>query len=116
MRLLKIGVYYPNYLEQFYARRPGLAAQPYAAQHAPLIGDFFGSSGFWHGEYLDVMEDAHELTVTDGNFFGHGEVPPATHGCCLVDARWRVEAETALDGDGGREVESEARQAAGGRA
>ena len=47
MRLLKIGVYYPHYLEQFYARRPGLAAQPYAAQHAALIGDCFGSSDFW---------------------------------------------------------------------
>ena len=39
MRLLKIGVYYPAYLEQFYAHRPGLAAQPYAAQHAALIDD-----------------------------------------------------------------------------
>lgn len=47
MRLLKIGVYYPNYLEQFYARRPGLAARPYAAQHAALIADCFGSSDFW---------------------------------------------------------------------
>lgn len=47
MRLLKIGVYYPVYLEQFYARRPGLAAQPYAAQHAALIEDCFGSSDFW---------------------------------------------------------------------
>ncbi|HEX8282419.1 MAG TPA: glycosyltransferase [Pyrinomonadaceae bacterium] len=47
MRLLKIGVYYPTYLEQFYARRPGLAAEPYAAQHAALIADCFGSSDFW---------------------------------------------------------------------
>ncbi len=47
MRLLKIGVYYPTYLEQFYARLPGLAAQPYAAQHAALIEDCFGSSDFW---------------------------------------------------------------------
>ena len=47
MRLLKLGVYYPNYLAQFYARRPGLAALPYAAQHAALIGDCFGSSDFW---------------------------------------------------------------------
>jgi len=43
------------------------------------------------GEYLDAMEDAYELTVTDGDFFGSGEVPPATHGCCLVDASWRLE-------------------------
>lgn len=44
------------------------------------------------GDYLDAMEDAYELTVTDGDFFGSGEVPPATHGCCLVDAQWTVEA------------------------
>jgi lipopolysaccharide transport system ATP-binding protein len=43
------------------------------------------------GEYLDAMEDAYELTVTDGDFFGSGAVPPATHGCCLVDASWRLE-------------------------
>ncbi|MGI9066507.1 MAG: ABC transporter ATP-binding protein [Pyrinomonadaceae bacterium] len=43
------------------------------------------------GEYLDAMEDAYELTITDGDFFGSGEVPPATHGCCLVDAQWRLE-------------------------
>lgn len=47
MRLLKLGVYYPVYLKQFYARRPGLAAEPYAAQHAALIDDCFGSSDFW---------------------------------------------------------------------
>jgi hypothetical protein len=28
-----------------------------------------------------------------GDFFGSGEVPPATHGCCLVDASWRLEEE-----------------------
>jgi lipopolysaccharide transport system ATP-binding protein len=44
------------------------------------------------GEYLDALEDAYELNVTGGDFFGSGEVPPATHGCCLVDASWRVEA------------------------
>jgi lipopolysaccharide transport system ATP-binding protein len=47
------------------------------------------------GEYLDAMEDACELNVTGGDFFGSGEVPPATHGCCLVDARWRLEAGAA---------------------
>jgi len=67
------------------------------------------------GEYLDAIEDAYELTVTDGDFFGSGEVPPATHGCCLVDARWRVEAEAPVGG--GHEVaEPGATQsAAGGR-
>lgn len=46
------------------------------------------------GEYLDAMEDAFELTITDGDFFGSGEIPPATHGSCLVDAQWRLETET----------------------
>jgi len=44
------------------------------------------------GEYLDAMDNACELNVTGGDFFGSGEVPPATHGCCLVEARWRLEA------------------------
>jgi lipopolysaccharide transport system ATP-binding protein len=50
-----------------------------------------------NGEYLDALEDAYELNVIDGDFFGSGEVPPATHGCCLVDARWRLEAEASPD-------------------
>lgn len=45
------------------------------------------------GEYLDAMDDAYQLTVTEGDFYGSGEVPPATHGSCLVDADWRLEAE-----------------------
>lgn len=67
------------------------------------------------GEYLDAMEDAYELTVTDGDFFGSGEVPPATHGCCLVDAQWRVErhleAKVISDSDL-EESESSAEQSA----
>jgi lipopolysaccharide transport system ATP-binding protein len=51
------------------------------------------------GEYLDAMEDACELTVTDGDFFGSGEVPPATHGCCLVDASWRLEPDASPVGE-----------------
>lgn len=47
MRLLKIGVYPPQYLKQFYEARPELATEPYAAQHAELIKDGFGSSDFW---------------------------------------------------------------------
>lgn len=47
MRLLKIGVYYPAYLEQFYARRSSLREQNYSVQHAALMDDCFGSSNFW---------------------------------------------------------------------
>jgi lipopolysaccharide transport system ATP-binding protein len=44
-----------------------------------------------YGVYFDAIDDALELTVMDGDFFGSGEVPPPTHGCCLVPASWRVE-------------------------
>jgi lipopolysaccharide transport system ATP-binding protein len=30
------------------------------------------------------------LIVIEGDFYGSGEVPPITHGCCLVDAQWRL--------------------------
>jgi lipopolysaccharide transport system ATP-binding protein len=44
------------------------------------------------GEYLDRIDDAIELTVVDGDFYGSGEVPPISHGVCLVQAQWRLEA------------------------
>lgn len=47
MRLLKLGVYHPTYLRQFYAARPALAAATYDAQHAALMLDAYGSSDFW---------------------------------------------------------------------
>jgi lipopolysaccharide transport system ATP-binding protein len=52
-----------------------------------------GYSILCDGEYLDRVDDAGELTVIEGDFYGSGEVPPASHGCCLVDAAWRLEAD-----------------------
>lgn len=47
MRLLKLGIYHPAYLRQFYVERPGLSADPYDVQRAALMQDCFGSSDFW---------------------------------------------------------------------
>ncbi|MGI9066508.1 MAG: CgeB family protein [Pyrinomonadaceae bacterium] len=47
MRLLKLGVYYSAYLQQFYKQFPALAAKDYPTQHAALMYDCFGSSNFW---------------------------------------------------------------------
>jgi hypothetical protein len=63
MRLLKIGVYYKTYLEQFYARRPGLAGVPYAGQHAALIEDCFGSSDFWTRELSRLGYETCDLVI-----------------------------------------------------
>jgi lipopolysaccharide transport system ATP-binding protein len=49
-----------------------------------------GLSVMCDNEYLDRIDDAGELIVIEGDFYGSGEVPPITHGCCLVDAQWRL--------------------------
>ena len=67
------------------------------------------------GEYLDAMEDAFELNVTAGDFFGSGEVPPATHGCCLVDAQWRLETQATPYGELQESEVNAARTALGSR-
>jgi lipopolysaccharide transport system ATP-binding protein len=72
-----------------------------------------GYSILCDGEYLDRVDDAGELTVVEGDFYGSGEVPPATHGCTLVDARWRVEADARPARED--EVEPGAVSAAGSR-
>ncbi|MGB3905742.1 MAG: ABC transporter ATP-binding protein [Anaerolineae bacterium] len=41
-------------------------------------------------QYLDRISDATGLTVVEGDFFGSGEVPPITHGVCLVKGSWRL--------------------------
>jgi lipopolysaccharide transport system ATP-binding protein len=36
------------------------------------------------------VEDAVELNVIDGDFYGSGEVPPIAHGLCLVEGSWSL--------------------------
>ncbi len=49
-----------------------------------------GFSVMCDNEYLDRIDDASELNAIEGDFYGSGEVPPISHGCCLVDAEWRL--------------------------
>ena len=50
----------------------------------------FGFSVMCGDEQLDRIDDAGDLTVIEGDFYGSGKVPMLTHGCCLVDARWEL--------------------------
>lgn len=68
MRLLKLGIYHPTYLRDFYDERPHLQSQPFAVQHEALIEDFFGSSDFWtralirlNYQTIDVIGNAEPL-------------------------------------------------------
>ncbi len=80
-----------------FARLPDSGAFICRIKNLPLpagryqIGfSILGENG--HLPFLDLIEDAFELVVVEGNFFGTGEVPPASHGVCLVRGRWRVDA------------------------
>jgi len=61
----------------------------------PLPASMFrlGYSVMADEEYLDTISDAIEVNVIGGNFFGSGEVPPISHGVCLVHGSWRLEGE-----------------------
>jgi len=42
------------------------------------------------GEFLDLVDAAAEINVVHGDFFGNGEIPPISHGVCLVNAEWSL--------------------------
>ncbi len=42
--------------------------------------------------YIDTLDDAINLTVIEGDFFGSGEIPKSTHGFCLVNASWYIDS------------------------
>jgi lipopolysaccharide transport system ATP-binding protein len=50
------------------------------------------SPTYRRAEMIDMIEDALEVTVEDGNFFGTGMVPALASGTALVPAEWRMEA------------------------
>ncbi|HXG84623.1 MAG TPA: glycosyltransferase [Pyrinomonadaceae bacterium] len=47
MRLLKLGIYHPAYLRDFYEKQGDLETKPFSVQHEILIADCFGSANFW---------------------------------------------------------------------
>ncbi|MBR8827042.1 MAG: ABC transporter ATP-binding protein [Gomphosphaeria aponina SAG 52.96 = DSM 107014] len=49
-----------------------------------------------NGSYLDALNNVLELSVTAGDFYKSGEVPPISHGVCLVDAQWRLQSQEYL--------------------
>ncbi|WP_299402678.1 ABC transporter ATP-binding protein [Acaryochloris sp. IP29b_bin.148] len=44
------------------------------------------------GQYLDAINNAIQLNVVGGGFYDSGEIPPISHGLCLVDAKWSLES------------------------
>jgi spore maturation protein CgeB len=63
MRILKLGVYYPTYLAQFYRAHPDLEGADYATQHAALMHDGFGSADFWTSAFGNLGYVTTDLVV-----------------------------------------------------
>lgn len=86
--------------------------------HSRLTGDYFGTlpeQGFFElriprlplpsgvfcisyslmedGVYIDAIQNAGTLIVSGGDFFGAGEIPPISHGVCLVEGRWALHSQ-----------------------
>ncbi len=59
-----------------------LTPSPYRIGYSIIIGN----------DYLDSISDAAELNIIAGDFFKSGEVPPSSHGFCLVQGSWSMES------------------------
>jgi spore maturation protein CgeB len=66
MRLLKLGIYHPTYVQDFYAKYPERSTQPYSVQHAALIDDCFGSSDFWTNALSQLGYETTEIIANAG--------------------------------------------------
>jgi hypothetical protein len=75
MRILVLDTYYPPFLREHYANRPGLADAPYAEQLDALMARSFGTSDAYSHNLRTLGHEAEELVVN----------------CVPLQARWAAE-------------------------
>jgi hypothetical protein len=63
MRLQRINIYYPEYVQQFYSRQPGLETQSYVEQHRALMADCFLWSNFWSVALGELGYESEEIVA-----------------------------------------------------
>ena len=85
MRLQKITTFYTGYLSRFYAERPGLGDEPYAAQHAALMADCFGWADFWAAALEKLGYETSEVVL---NVEPMQRRWAAEHGATFDEANW----------------------------
>ena len=61
----------------------------------PQAPYFISFSVIQDNTVIDLMDDVYKLEIADGDYFGFGEVPPATHGLCFVDVDWSLKQTSA---------------------
>jgi spore maturation protein CgeB len=63
VRILIVDTYYQAFADAHYAARPGLAAQSYAAQHASLMAERFGTSDAYSLQLRALGHEAKEVVA-----------------------------------------------------
>lgn len=63
MKILIVDTYYPAFLARFYAARPGLTDEQYAAQRQTLLDACFGTSDFYSRHLNELGCEAEDLIV-----------------------------------------------------
>jgi len=63
MRLQRINIYYPEYVQQFYSRQPGLETRSYEQQHRALMDDCFLWSNFWSVALGELGYESEEIVA-----------------------------------------------------
>lgn len=56
----------------------------------PQSSYFISFSVIQNGVIIDMINKAYKLEVLEGDYFGFGEVPPASHGISLVNVDWSL--------------------------
>ena len=56
----------------------------------PQSSYFISFSVIQNNVVIDMMDDVYKLEISDGNYFGLGENPPASHGVCFVEVDWSI--------------------------
>lgn len=93
MKFLIADTYYPEFLREFYGRRPGLAGEPYAAQHSALMHQAFGTADFYTENLRALGHEAEDVVV---NCEPLQRAWAAEHGVEWPRPRWRLRLRRGL--------------------
>ncbi|HKQ53327.1 MAG TPA: glycosyltransferase [Pyrinomonadaceae bacterium] len=85
MRLLRLNIFYPAYLRQFYGGRLHLAEQPYEEQRQALLDDGFLWADFWSVALRGLGYEAEEIVA---NVESLQKRWAAEHGVAYGESSW----------------------------
>lgn len=61
--IVKLGTYYPSYLENYYFRYPGMGSHSYTEQLDHLMADGFATADFYQRAFADIGVVCHHIVA-----------------------------------------------------